>query len=80
MRGARLWNNSDDGFDAWEFTSPITIENSVAYGNGYNRWSIADFAGDGNGFKLGGGDATARGSHTVRNCIVVRQRRTAVHR
>jgi hypothetical protein len=26
VRGARLWNNVDDGFDAWEFTSPITVE------------------------------------------------------
>lgn len=30
VRGARLWNNSDDGFDAWEFLSPITIENSLS--------------------------------------------------
>ena len=27
-RGARLWNNSDDGFDAWEFLSPIRIEDT----------------------------------------------------
>lgn len=67
VRGARLWNNSDDGFDAWEFTSPITIENSVAYGNGYNRWSIADYSGDGNGFKMGGGDTATAASHTVTN-------------
>src|SRR6185436_20572221 len=42
VRGARLWNNGDDGFDAWAFTSPITVQNSIAYGNGYNRWSIPD--------------------------------------
>ena len=23
VRGARLWNNVDDGFDAWKFTSPV---------------------------------------------------------
>ena len=49
VRGARLWNNVDDGFDAWEFLSPILIEDSVAYGNGVNRWDFPDFQGDGNG-------------------------------
>ncbi|WP_030439135.1 right-handed parallel beta-helix repeat-containing protein [Actinoplanes subtropicus] len=58
VRGVRLWNNSDDGFDAWEFTSAITIDGSVAYGNGYNRWNIPDYSGDGNGFKLGGSGGT----------------------
>ena len=58
VRGARLWNNSDDGFDAWEFLSPITIENSLAYGNGFNRWSIPNYTGDGNGFS--GGDDVDR--------------------
>ncbi|WP_204053091.1 right-handed parallel beta-helix repeat-containing protein [Microbispora siamensis] len=70
VRGARLWNNSDDGFDAWEFLSPITIEDSVAYGNGYNRWSLPDYTGDGNGFKLGGGgDTDPPAAHVVRNSI-----------
>jgi Pel9A-like, right handed beta helix region/Protein of unknown function (DUF1565) len=70
VRGARLWNNSDDGFDAWLFTSPITIENSITYGNGYNRWNIAGYSGDGNGFKLGGSSGTGpAASHTVTNCM-----------
>jgi len=70
VRGARLWNNVDDGFDAWSFTSPITIEGSIAYGNGYNRWNIPGFSGDGNGFKLGGssGDGPAAG-HAVSNSM-----------
>ncbi|MET9390333.1 right-handed parallel beta-helix repeat-containing protein [Streptomyces sp. NPDC006624] len=67
VRGARLWNNVDDGFDAWKFASPVTIENTVAYGNGYNRWGFPDFAGDGNGFKLGGGSPAPAVAHTVRN-------------
>ncbi|WP_037682207.1 right-handed parallel beta-helix repeat-containing protein [Streptomyces griseus] len=66
VRGARLWNNVDDGFDAWKFTSPITIENTVSYGNGFNRWGFPDFAGDGNGFKLGGGSPAPAVGHTVR--------------
>ncbi len=69
VRGARLWNNSDDGFDAWEFLSPITIENSLAYGNGYNRWSLPNYTGDGNGFKLGGGDVDLPAAHVVRNSM-----------
>jgi Pel9A-like, right handed beta helix region/Protein of unknown function (DUF1565) len=69
VRGARLWNNVDDGFDAWEFLSPIVIENSVAWGNGVNRWNFPNFAGDGNGFKLGGGDTPIAANHTVRNSI-----------
>ncbi|MEU1476669.1 right-handed parallel beta-helix repeat-containing protein [Streptomyces sp. NPDC001668] len=67
VRGARLWNNVDDGFDAWKFTSPVLIENTIAYGNGFNRWNFPDFAGDGNGFKLGGGTPAPAVAHTVRN-------------
>jgi hypothetical protein len=69
VRGARLWNNSDDGFDAWEFLSPITIEDSLAYGNGYNRWNLPNYTGDGNGFKLGGGDVDLPAAHVVRNSM-----------
>jgi hypothetical protein len=69
VRGARLWNNVDDGFDAWEFLSPIVIENSVAWGNGVNRWNFPNFSGDGNGFKLGGGDEDLPANHVVRNCV-----------
>lgn len=68
VRGARLWNNVDDGFDAWMFRSPILIEDSVAWGNGVNRWGFPDFGGDGNGFKMGGGLPDAIG-HIVRNSI-----------
>ena len=67
IRGARLWNNSDDGLDWWMFSSPILTENSLAWGNGFNRWGLPDYVGDGNGFKLGG-NAVA-GNHTLRNSI-----------
>lgn len=52
VRGARLWNNVDDGIDLYEFTSPVTIENTYSWGNGFNRWGFSPFEGDGNGFKL----------------------------
>lgn len=69
IRGARLWNNSDDGLDFWEFLSPVLVENSLAWGNGFNRWNIPNFTGDGNGFKLGGGDTPMAAAHTVRNSM-----------
>ncbi|MGP3918400.1 right-handed parallel beta-helix repeat-containing protein [Nonomuraea sp. 10N515B] len=69
VRGARLWNNSDDGLDFWEFLSPVTVENSIAYGNGFNRWNLPDYTGDGNGFKLGGGDEDLPAAHVVRNSM-----------
>ncbi|WP_432103223.1 right-handed parallel beta-helix repeat-containing protein [Streptomyces sp. bgisy091] len=69
VRGARFWNNVDDGFDAWKFTSSVLIEDSVAYGNGVNRWDFPDFAGDGNGFKLGGGTPAPAVGHVVRNSV-----------
>jgi hypothetical protein len=69
VRGARLWNNVDDGFDDWKFTSPVVVENTIAYGNGFNRWNFPDFAGDGNGFKLGGGSPAPAVAHTLRNSI-----------
>jgi hypothetical protein len=70
VRGARLWNNVDDGLDLWMFTSPVTIQNTIAYGNGYNRWSIPNFSGDGNGFKLGGSGGTGpAASHSVTNSM-----------
>ncbi|MFE3518504.1 right-handed parallel beta-helix repeat-containing protein [Streptomyces sp. NPDC059166] len=69
VRGARLWNNVDDGFDAWKFTSSVLIEDTLSYGNGFNRWDFPDFAGDGNGFKLGGGTPAPAVGHTVRNSV-----------
>lgn len=65
ITGARLYNNSDDGLDLWQFSTPVTIEHSWAFGNGKNRWSDAAFEGNGNGFKLGGGGVAV--AHLVSN-------------
>lgn len=65
ITGARLYNNSDDGLDLWQFSSPVTIEHTWAFGNGRNRWGDAAFEGNGNGFKLGGGGASV--AHVVNN-------------
>ncbi|MEV0181522.1 pectate lyase [Streptomyces sp. NPDC050625] len=65
VTGARLYNNSDDGIDFWSFSSPVTVEHTWSFGNGLNRWSDSAFAGDGNGYKLGGdGEVVA---HVVNN-------------
>ncbi|WP_031477333.1 right-handed parallel beta-helix repeat-containing protein [Streptomyces bicolor] len=65
ITGARLYNNSDDGLDFWSFSSPVTVEHTWAFGNGKNRWSDSAFAGDGNGYKLGGDGETV--AHVVNN-------------
>ncbi|WP_416983060.1 right-handed parallel beta-helix repeat-containing protein [Streptomyces sp. T028] len=65
ITGARLYNNSDDGLDLWQFSTPVTIEHSWAFGNGKNRWSDTAFEGNGNGFKLGGGGVAV--AHVVNN-------------
>lgn len=65
ITGARLYDNADDGIDFWSFSSPVTIEHTWSFGNGVNRWSDSAFAGDGNGYKLGGdGEVVA---HVVNN-------------
>jgi hypothetical protein len=71
LKGARLWNNVDDGLDFWEFKSKITVVDTIAWGNGVNRWGFTDFQGDGNGFKLGGGDEADKkaANHQITNCI-----------
>ncbi|WP_328497137.1 right-handed parallel beta-helix repeat-containing protein [Streptomyces sp. NBC_00414] len=63
ITGARLFGNSDDGLDLWQFSGPVTVERSRAYGNGRNHWHDRAFAGNGNGFELGGGGASA--AHVV---------------
>ncbi|KAH6633558.1 pectate lyase L [Boeremia exigua] len=71
LKGARLWNNVDDGLDMWEFKSKVTIVDTISWGNGVNRWGFTNFQGDGNGFKLGGGDAADKkaANHQLTNCI-----------
>ncbi|CUA66863.1 hypothetical protein RSOLAG22IIIB_00312 [Rhizoctonia solani] len=69
IRGSRFWNNVDDGLDFWMFLSPVTIENCYSWGNGFNRWSFPNFAGDGNGYKLGGGAKQTPVAHVVKNSM-----------
>ena len=55
FRGCRSWENSDDGWDLWMGTSPVLIDTCWAFRNGVDSWGAGtNFAGNGNGFKLGG--------------------------
>lgn len=74
--GCIAHHNIDDGWDLFAKTisgeiGAVTIENCVAYNNG---WLTTDDTsaegynyGEGNGFKLGGG--YLNGGHVLRNCI-----------
>lgn len=54
FHACRAWANSDDGFDTYDSPEAVTIEDSWAFFNGVNFWNYGGFAGNGNGFKLGG--------------------------
>jgi len=58
--GCRAWENSDDGYDTFDSPQAVVIEQSWAFRNGLNLWSDSAFAGNGNGFKLGGNKALQR--------------------
>lgn len=67
FRGCRSWNNSDDGWDFWRATNSILVDHCMTFSNGFNVFGAATFAGDGNGFKMGG-DYQA-GRHHYINCV-----------
>lgn len=56
--------NSDDGVDLWQ-TTETTVRQCWSYDNGYAPDGTA--AGDGDGFKLGGGNGS--GDNLVRRCV-----------
>jgi len=71
FRGAIAYNNVDDGWDLYTKAGSgaigaVTIENSIAYNNGYPMES-KELKGDGNGFKLGGEGIHV--PHVIRNSI-----------
>ncbi|BCY09550.1 right-handed parallel beta-helix repeat-containing protein [Actinoplanes sp. L3-i22] len=71
FRGCRSWWNSDDGFDLINAYSPVTIENSWSWRNGYLPQTTTA-AGNGAGFKAGGyGGVYVSGGvkHTVRQSV-----------
>ena len=68
--GCRSWNNSDDGWDLWQATNTVVIENCITFSNGFNVFdgpTNTSFNGNGNGFKLGGNYYF--GPHRISHCI-----------
>lgn len=70
--GCMAYNNSDDGWDlfAKSETGPIgvvTIQNSIAFRNGFTEFGEGYGDCDGNGFKLGGSGVGS--AHVVKNCL-----------
>ena len=58
--GCRAWENSDDGYDTFDSAEVVLIEDSWAFDNGVDVWKYGGFAGNGNGFKVGGNEKLAR--------------------
>ncbi len=52
IRGCRAWNNGDDGFDTFENSGYVLIDNCWSWHNGFVRGTNTR-AGNGCGFKLG---------------------------
>ena len=70
--GCMSYNNSDDGWDLYAKTETgptgvVTIQNCVAFRNGYTEFGEGYGDCDGNGFKLGGGGVGT--AHVVKNCL-----------
>jgi len=73
--GCRAWQNSDDGWDGYMRPADnvtTTIENCWAFMNGYLK-NGSPSTGNGNGFKMGGGDTSNKDSlrHNMilKNCL-----------
>lgn len=60
--GCRSWDNADDGFDLYGWTSPVTVKNSWAFNMGA---TTAGSGSNGNGFKMGGSKVSA--AHVMSN-------------
>ena len=74
--GTRAFNNGDDGYDFWAAESGVTMIGCQSFHNGNiasparvfrtaANGAISNFAGDGNGYKLGHDS----GTHTIRNSL-----------
>jgi hypothetical protein len=71
--GCRSWQNSDDGWDGYLRPSndvSTTLENCWSFNNGYLKNGSAS-SGNGNGFKMGGGD-NGNSDHLKHNMVLKR--------
>lgn len=72
-RGCRSWWNGDDGFDGWhgnEVGGIVKLDSCWSWYNGYYKGTF-NLAGNGEGFKMGGGDGGSPGvmMRYYTNCI-----------
>jgi RNA polymerase sigma factor (sigma-70 family) len=67
VRGNRSFDNADNGFDFGYYSSPVTLERNWAYGNGTNRWHLATWRSNADGFHLGGGRPVPTVAHVLRD-------------
>ena len=74
--GCRSWQNSDDGWDGYMRPADnvtTTIENCWSFMNGYLKDGSPIASGNGNGFKMGGGDNSnadsLRHNMILKNCL-----------
>jgi hypothetical protein len=67
FRGCRAWENADDGWDTFAAPNAVLIEDCWSFRNGFNVVNDPLYAGDGNGFKLGGDNVPA--PHRIVNCV-----------
>ena len=67
--GCRAWENADDGWDMFLTDYPVVIEDSWTWHNGDRAQfgNPTSWGGNGNGFKVGGGDNHA--AHILKRCI-----------
>jgi hypothetical protein len=65
--GCRAWENSDDGYDAYNSDQAVIFEGCSAFRNGVDVWSYGAFAGNGNGFKVGG--LAKQANHRLTQCV-----------
>lgn len=79
VRGCRMYNNSDDGFDGWYNAGFLLFDNCWFFNNGYREDGVTE-GGDGNGLKLGPlvappwtGYETEH-KRTVQNCVAFNNR------
>ncbi len=70
--GCMAYNNSDDGWDLFAKTETgpigvVTLQNCIAFRNGFTEFGEGYGDCDGNGFKLGGSGVGT--GHIVKNCL-----------
>jgi pectate disaccharide-lyase len=71
FKGCRSWENSDDGWDLYQDEYQVIIEDCWTWHNGDPAvaGNLADWGGNGNGFKLGG-NSSYSAPHIARRCVV----------